>query len=809
MKKLLLQRLQKTAAVLLCALLATGMFACGNNKTAALFINVPTEVQQAECGPYTVPDFEVVDANGEIYAEYRVTLKGAKAPDGADVTLLQDGKAINADKIGTYELTFTAGDAKIADAVLKVAFAKAPPTVTIDEDAEIPAYFFKGVRYSLPHFTYGGGADLTKSHLKIYYPAPDSSNKQEIDLSAGGFTAQHATGGYRIVIHAEGSFGNAKDYEYTVLAADGPSEVVTGKIGYFDQEFGLYQVAAPAGYGDNITTAYDTARKYGIEEGSMKVTFNAWDADFNLLRLQNLLESDVSDYGYLVYRVYNPNAFALRAGYAWFGNTLCPGGVWTEVVYDLSEPLYASGKTTTDITGLGVRVLARDYGELPAGVEFYLSALYAMDVPPSVVPEDEIVQGKIAYFDKAYGVQQVGISTMNGGEMEIDYTVDRYYGDEAGSLKVTHKVFDENNLLPLQNLIEKDVSGYDTLVYRVYNPNAFALRAGYAWFGNTLCPAGVWTEVVADLSQPLSNSGKEPTNITGLAIRILAEDYQNYLPPDTVFYLSALYAEKLVPQEDVVPGKIGYFDKAYGLKQVALQTMNGGAMTVEYDTAHKYETEAGSMKVTHTVGEANNLMPLQNLVEKDVSDYGYLVYRVYNPNSFFLRAGYAWFGGTLCAPGEWTEFRHDLSQPLSNSEKTAADITGLAIWIFSADWNKLPDGTVFYISALYATDTQAELPAEKKVGYFDQAVGTTQLTLKNVDSPFEYSTDHAYGTEAGSLKITDWAVGGYSEITLTLPAVQDITDYQWLVFRVYNDTAPSTLGGVWAWEWNTTAHIPN
>ncbi|MDR3319364.1 MAG: hypothetical protein LBS99_07990, partial [Clostridiales bacterium] len=792
MKTRILKRLSRTTALLLCVLLAAGVFACNNRQTAALFINVPEAVQQAECGVYTVPDFEVVDANGEIHSEYSVTLKSAKDPDGGAVTLLQDGKAINADKIGTYSLTFTASG--VADAVLKVAFTKAPPTVVLDEETEIPEYYFKGVRYPIPQFSYGGGADLSKSNLKLYHVAPDSANREEIDLSGGGFTAAFATGSYVIVIHAEGSFGNAKDYEYTVLAADGPSEIVQGKIGYFDEEFGLKQATGLRGNEANITTEYVTDTRYKDEAGSLKVTFTEWD-DRNLLQLGNLLESDISDYEYLVYRVYNPNEFRLMAGWGWFGDTSCPAGRWTTVsvpVSSINGDNYAGIPTasSSDVTGLCIRVAGHDVVAgvvpLPADTSFYISALYAIPYPAATPPtEGERVSGKIGYFDTEYGLQQIEAETGKFDNIETEYVTDKYYGAEAGSIKVTFTFWDADNLLRLRNLFETDVSDYDYLVYRVYNPNDFDMMAGYAWFGDTTCKQNAWTAISVDLLNGLPNSGRTTADITGLGIRVAGAG-GTAVPAGTSFYISALYAGKIssATAPTAESGKIGYFDTEFGENQVLARPGGFDNITAEYSAVVKYGAEAGSLKVTFTTWDADyNLLRLRNLLESDVSGYDYLIYRVYNPNAYAFTASYAWFGDTNCAANSWTEVCVTTAAVNGAENATAANVTGLGIRVFGGG---VTDGTVFYISAMYAVHKPSDI-VSGKIGYFDTEFGVHQVTAKDYAGstpPVEYSTAYKYGTEDGSLKVTYWTTD--QGLVLRNLFETDVSGYDYLVYRVYN-----------------------
>ena len=513
--------------------------ACGNNEQN-LRINVPDEVIQAELGSYDLPKYDVVDENNLIIAGYLVEVIGVKDPDGEDVQVVYS--KINATKTGIYEITYGAGEG-IPQAVLRVDFAdRTAPSVEMEENA-LPEFYIDGFTYELPQYSIVNGPDLSKCWIKVYYQANSDSERVEVAVENSRFDVEYNNGTYIIVIHAEDAAGNAKDYEYEVDAI-GPSEVVSGKILYFDEEFGISQVKT---LWNNFKISYTDEMAYGEEAGSAKVVGNG-GTDYIIL--DRLIESDVSDYTHLVIYIYNDNDYPIYTGYCWFGDTTLEPHAWTEFkipvsdldVQNVTHPSIAGITITSkNITNLSLRLFS-DYttNQLPADSTFYLSAMYAITEETS--EPDTIVPDKIAYFDEEFGLSQVSVYWP--AEHKISFDTSIKHGEEKGSLKVDI-VKPQDNYILLNSPYIKDVSAYDSIIFYVYNPADTAFKMGTTWAADTEIVPGQWTEVKIPVSlfadssiTDMNGTVLAATDITGLPLRIFSADAMS---AGDCFYISVMY----------------------------------------------------------------------------------------------------------------------------------------------------------------------------------------------------------------------------------------------------------------------------
>lgn len=683
----------------LCLACFAGAVAC--SREPSMRIDTP-ETAFAESGLYTSPEYQVVDTDGNPVEGMTVRLKSVVDPDGEKVIVTPDGKKFTANKEGVYTLVYTAnnGDVKESTVRLTVTQKVEPPTILIDEAAEIPDAYIKGFTYYVPYFTYSSEADFTKSWMKIWHEAADET-RTEIVPDNNQFTAGYESGSYEIIIHAENSAGVFREYKYSVRAAAGPQEIVEGKIGYFDETFGVEQV-----YRYNVEMKFTTEKKYGNEKGCTEVTFKSSNTGL-YAEFHTLAQKDISEYDYLVYRVFNPNDFEIFVVFhVWFGLQTCAPGVWTEVkvpveaILDRDEdPTYQGSlqiHSLEDITGLTFMAY-NNYKPLENGDKIYLSALYAvkdLDAP------EEIIPGKIGYFDEKFGEAQFEVVNS-----KIEFTTEKAYGEEAGSLKVTVLPGYVNTFGKLVKLTETDVSAYDSLVLRVFNPNTFKI-----WFSveetepnmDVSLTPNEWTEVRIPISRLVDSS-----KLAGFDFRVAQENWAS-LQPNTAIYLSVMYAEKsqnMGPSE-VVPGKLCYFDEQYGVAQFAADHV-----AIEFSSDTKHGDEAGSLKLTVQTGNNGNIGHLLNLTETDLSGYKVVKFYVYNPGTedmWFATEG-KWFSvlkegkeenaqEVRCIAGEWTEVSINLSAITAAGKR----LEEVALKANAFNWAALADDSTFYLSSVNA-----------------------------------------------------------------------------------------------------------
>lgn len=356
-------RIARLLAPCLCVMCVAPLVACGENAT----IDVPNEMLEAYVGEYEIPDFEVVNSSGEILTWYSVAPSKVTGPDKKSVEI-EDG-VIEVETPGVYTITLEGKGVKKAS--YKVNFAYEPPLVS--PMSSLPKAYLRGAWYPIPQFRFEN-ADVSKSEIKLYYRS-EKGVKTELPLLEGGFTGQADTGEYIFVVRAVSFLGVEKEYEFVVKAGKGTDNVVSGKIAYFDEEFGVSQVTS----GANMVLSYSTDYAYGSEAGSLKVEFGEFNPGASLVYLTNLIEGDVSEYTHLVFRVYNPNPIPIYAGYAWFGDTPCPSNQWTEVKWPIAKGFPNSGASVGNLTGLAVRLFRYTAdAALMNDRTVYVSAIYAI-----------------------------------------------------------------------------------------------------------------------------------------------------------------------------------------------------------------------------------------------------------------------------------------------------------------------------------------------------------------------------------------------------------------------------------------------
>ena len=253
-------------------------------------------------------------------------------------------------------------------------------------------------------------------------PPPSSEQPPALSINVSSVKLSSVIGEYELpdyfVVDKNGSVQN--DYEVTVESVtdpDGEPVIVTDGV-FTATKTGTYKATYTAGEGvekavleveftkpapmavasfdknaNNLrvwrnwaTLAYDTETKYGEEDGSLKVTRAA--AGEIYITLDTPETTDLTNYDYLVFRVYNPTDAAVKVGICWWAEIECAPNEWTEIKIDLDaawsavasngvghpiDDLY-TGKDIprNNIKGLTLRVLSG----MEIGERIYISAVY-------------------------------------------------------------------------------------------------------------------------------------------------------------------------------------------------------------------------------------------------------------------------------------------------------------------------------------------------------------------------------------------------------------------------------------------------
>ena len=314
----------------------------------------------------------------------------------------------------------------------------------------------------------------------------------------------------------------------------------------------------------------------------------------------------------------------------------------------------------------------------------------------------DMKDGDIAPFDKFVG-DYLSLSASHG---TAKYTTEHKFGEEAGSLQLT--VAKESEVyLTISYPYTKDISAYDYVIFRVYNPTDADIKVGTCWACDTICKAGEWTEVKIPVSyfldgkvDALTGVDIPLTDISGIVIRFISG-----FEVGDCFYISAVTAGKNEVVEKEVPENVTVsFGEEADLNCVGLHWNT--AHNIALDTTMKHGDDAGSLKVT-LVTTNDNYIILKAPYNTDFSAYDYISFWVYNAGNADFKMGTTWAADTICVAGEWTQviitkemFEANKVKDMSSNVLTMADVTNLPLRIFGT--SSLAAGDCFYISSVTA-----------------------------------------------------------------------------------------------------------
>ncbi len=704
-----------------------------------------TNENPANAVTWSVEDSSVVKLEYEIYA------------DGLSAKL-------TALKVGSTNIVVSDGTDSISTTV-NVIQPKYPPTIVAEE--KIVA--FTSETYDLmAMFTYDNDIieDITFEYV--------SSNESIVQASTDGKITPVSIGDAVVTVKANFK-GNefVKDVLVTVVEKPVPVE---NKIGYFDVMYGKYQLTS-----ESAQLSFSESVAYDNESGSLQILVTQDDGIFKGA-FASLIQKDISNTAYVLFRVYNPNEFAIVVEFdEGIGTTVCNSNQWTTVICKTADIQKAEGldNQIADVTGLTLKAYAQDGSASLKDKNLYVSSMLA----------EEKVDGKIGYFDSIYGATQIISPTDADANqvVDIEYSTEVKYGDEKGSTKITWNVAPPaGESAYLVDLIQKDVTDYDYLIFRIYNPSDSDIIFKFQpWIGWARCTANSWSDVKVT-SEEIATV-KNLTDITGLVF--LFEGGSDLIGKSV--YLSAMTAHV----EEVAGGgeEGGETEELEGVKVIAFDNSSvsdSGDMycpnaSKSYSTEVKYGNEAGSTKLVQGSGSSNILFQAW-FTNESVASYDYIIFRVYNANDYVVEFELDWQPWVKCAVGEWTEIKINVSDL---PEKYQNNLNGIDFKMQEDDENKVIEGLTVYLSAMYGC-------VEEVVGGGEEGGETEELEgakLFNFDESSidvypnntQYSTEIKYGNESGSTKVV---MTGTSTLLFEAWgfAESDITAYDYIIFRVYN-----------------------
>ena len=512
-----LMRLLTLAALACCLLISGVLVACGGNtESKGAHIDVGNGTATAPLGEYEVPIPSVVDESGTVLSGYTVTVSSIKDAEGNDVEYVSGTIIVEEPAV----ITIVYAAEGVENATLVVTFESEAPKITFT-DGGFPSVYLNGNTYYIPAFT-AEGADASKTSVAVNYLATESSEPEKVaeDLYSGDpFTVKYGTGYYQFVIHVENKFGTGADYTYLV-PLNGPAETVEGGVVYFEDPFGVEQVASEYGWLD-----FKYVEAKDLDETMMSTANDAMKAAKGLTHivfdetlasttpqagfvLQNPAITGTGDYAYMYFDVYNAGDNVISMQLEWCSATtraLAPHA-WTRVIIDLDAInkgalLHA---TSDDISGLVFYLAggAADKGNSAetlkqADIDLYFGNILFGDTATQYVPaESEVKQDQVFYFNTPAGVDQIayrsGISgNMPDGRYEFSYvSADTMteLKDETTGLSGATKILNNNSSkgsggasgdFILAGSTITDVSEYAFIALRVYKPAGITGYIGY------------------------------------------------------------------------------------------------------------------------------------------------------------------------------------------------------------------------------------------------------------------------------------------------------------------------------------------
>lgn len=510
-----LMRLLTLAALACCLLISGVLVACGGNtESKGAHIDVGNGTATAPLGEYEVPIPSVVDESGTVLSGYTVTVSSIKDAEGNDVEYV--GGTIIVEEPAVITIVYAAEG--VENATLVVTFESEAPKITFT-DGGFPSVYLNGNTYYIPAFT-AEGADASKTSVAVNYLATESSEPEKVaeDLYSGDpFTVKYGTGYYQFVIHVENKFGTGADYTYLV-PLKGPEQTVEGGFIYFEDKFGVEQVASEYGWLDfkyveakdldetMMSTANDAMKAAkGLTHVVFDETLASTTPEAGIV-VQNPALTSTGDYAYMYFDVYNAGDKVIPLQLAWSGasRALAPHA-WTRVVIELAfvNDGLAVNVSSTDLVGLTLYLAgggADNYDQedlKAADIDLYFGNICFGDDATQYLPSgSEIQEDQVFCFNTPAGVDQIayrsGITgAMESGRYNFSYvsaeTMPELKDEKTGLSGATQILNNTSNKADGQAAGDfsftaasiPDVSAYAFLALRVYKPAGITGYIGY------------------------------------------------------------------------------------------------------------------------------------------------------------------------------------------------------------------------------------------------------------------------------------------------------------------------------------------
>ena len=379
-------------------------------------------------------------------------------------------------------------------------------------------------------------------------------------------------------------------------------------------------------------------------------------------------------------------------------------------------------------------------------VVFHLEDNYgnAKDYPFTVPlggPES-VVEDAFVYFEDAFGVEQV---SGKYGWLDFEYVAAADLpdgvakGNAAGfthvtvdeALETTTGEFDISVDLPYIQSIDVDGENYRYLYFDVYNASDAVIPLQLAWTETRPLAPHAWTHVAYPLDLirgGVVSDHVTPADITGLQI-FLGNDVSSgknnaiIAREDIDLYFGNMYLGEqgtnyVVPENNRNNDQIFYFNTAAGVDHISYRSGNAGGYKFTFKDGFK-DNDTGLTGVTVITnndpakkgGGASGDFILNAAYITDVSDYGLVAFRVYNPNETTT----AYIGILTSDSPNGTYMQYDIA-PLSwatvymNVDQMTATsvVNGVSLGINSVKFviGGIKENEQLYLGAAYGIKTE-------------------------------------------------------------------------------------------------------
>ena len=274
-----------------------------------------------------------------------------------------------------------------------------------------------------------------------------------------------------------------------------------------------------------FATAFDDTVKFNNGNGSLKVTWTTMGTDTSVawLSFKNPAITDISAYDYVTFDVYNPSTKTGSIVLQGADNStakVTSQGVTTfrysiadlfNGVAQYKDTSTSTAINKTNVSGFSIKFWKYDYNNQTSGTAFGLGdsiwiSPIRLEKAGETIDSTVTVNEKVALFaafSQKNWVEHSAVSSNNFITTKYSttfaYSTDYAYGTEAGSLKATAGNTNGEIGVVVKNPMIRDISNYQYIVFRVYNPTDKDVSAGFWWCGDTKCKAGQWTEIKFDV----------------------------------------------------------------------------------------------------------------------------------------------------------------------------------------------------------------------------------------------------------------------------------------------------------------------